>query len=266
MTEVILGHKMTTNVSQRITILSTSKDVRMPETWYELATAGHFWMRRRLEVLSCLCGPMLRAKPSCCEIGCGYGILQQQLDVAFGLTVDGFDLSLDALNKNQARANLYYYDVLERRPDLSEKYETLFLFDVLEHIESETEFLRACIYHIRPGGWIILNVPARQELFSRYDVAVGHVRRYSVATLLRLAERLKLRVGSHSYWGLSLYPLLLIRKIILQGVSKERVVERGFDPGVSLKNRLLLAISRLEPIPQSILGTSIMIALQKPSK
>lgn len=265
MAEFPLDHKMTTNVSRQITILSTPREVRMADSWHELATADHFWIRRRLEVLSCLCGPLLRAKPACCEIGCGSGILQQQLGVAFGLTVDGFDLSLDALNKNRARSNLYYYDILERCPNFSEKYEMLFLFDVLEHIESEIEFLQACMYHIRPGGWIILNVPARQELFSKYDAVVGHVRRYSIATLLRLAERLKLRVGSCSYWGLSLYPLLLIRKIMLRGVPKERVVERGFDPGVPWKNRLLLAISRLEPIPQSILGTSIMMTLQKPS-
>ena len=71
------------------------------------------------------------------------------------------------------------YNIHDRAPDLAARYDAIILFDVIEHIESPAEFLASALYHLKPGGRVFINVPALQSLYSKFDVAVGHYRRYS---------------------------------------------------------------------------------------
>src|SRR6478672_6951732 len=72
--------------------LSEAQSVSMGESWFEIVNLDHFWMIRRFEVLRKLARPVLDPKLSHCEIGCGTGLLQRQLELETGLKVDGFDL------------------------------------------------------------------------------------------------------------------------------------------------------------------------------
>jgi len=56
-------------------------------------------------------------------------------------------------------------------------------FEVLEHIEDDTTALAEWASFIRPGGYLVLSVPAFQERFGAMDAYVGHFRRYSPAGL-----------------------------------------------------------------------------------
>lgn len=58
-------------------------------------------------------------------------------------------------------------------------------FNVLEHIEDDVAALRSFARLVRPGGRVVLIVPAFQFAFGRFDEAVGHVRRYRLAELRR---------------------------------------------------------------------------------
>jgi hypothetical protein len=238
----------------------------MGEDWFAMATPRHFWMIRRFEVLKKLCRARLNKNPRCCEIGCGNGVLQAQIEGEYGLAVDGFDLHLGALEQNiSSQGQLYYYDILEENPEFRHRYETIFLFDVIEHIEGEVKFLQACRFHLHPAGAMIIHVPARRELFSQYDVAAGHVRRYTLKQLERLAGLVNMRMTQHSYWGFPLYPLLLARKLLVRRGSDSSVLRAGFSPKTGAVNSLLLGLSRAEIIPQSILGTSILAVFENVS-
>jgi SAM-dependent methyltransferase len=63
------------------------------------------------------------------------------------------------------------------------RFDTILYIDVLEHIEDDREELRQSAGRLRPGGRIIVLAPAHNWLFSRFDSAIGHYRRYSVAML-----------------------------------------------------------------------------------
>jgi hypothetical protein len=56
--------------------------------------------------------------------------------------------------------------------------------DVLEHITDHKDELTRVAKHLLPGGRIIVLSPAHQWLFTPFDQAVGHVRRYNRASLL----------------------------------------------------------------------------------
>jgi SAM-dependent methyltransferase len=77
----------------------------------------------------------------------------------------------------------------------SEKFDSILYIDVLEHIEYDGDELRRAARHLKPRGRLVVLAPAWQFLFSEFDTAVGHYRRYNKKMLkavgpqqLRLAE------------------------------------------------------------------------------
>ena len=57
------------------------------------------------------------------------------------------------------------------------------LLDVLEHQEDDKGFLRSLVDKMQPGSTLLLTVPALQGLWSQWDEALGHFRRYDKASL-----------------------------------------------------------------------------------
>jgi SAM-dependent methyltransferase len=69
--------------------------------------------------------------------------------------------------------------------DLSaaERFDAVLYMDVLEHIADDAVELRRSAEHLTPGGRLIVIAPAHEWLFSPFDHAIGHYRRYNAATL-----------------------------------------------------------------------------------
>src|SRR5207249_290620 len=159
--------------------------------------ALNFPLRERLKVL---------------DVGCGTGVLRSQLEAATPWTIDATDLDYNALGRvKPGRGRTLYYDILEERAELKENYDVVLLFDVLEHIEQTQPFIKSLLFHLKAGGSLIVNVPALQFLYSRYDEIAGHVRRYNTETLQDELLRFAIAVRDIRYWGLANIPLLLIR-------------------------------------------------------
>lgn len=237
----------------------------MGDDWFDVATFDHFWIQRRFAVFQRLAGGLISGAGELAEVGCGHGLLQLQMERAYSRGVTGLDLNEFALKRNQSDFSpVCCYDIHQRNPDFKQRFGVIFLFDVLEHIEDEDQFLDSLLFHLAPDGNVIVNVPAGQWLFSPYDVAAGHKRRYSIRSLRDVAERNQLQVANWSYWGLPLVPALLLRKLsLLLQQDGKNVISRGFDPGSPAMNRILGMVSRFEFIPQKVLGTSLM-AVFKP--
>ncbi len=250
-----------------LTYLSSPAEVSMADWWFEIATVDHFWIQRRFEVLRRLAGSLISSAGEIAEIGCGRGLLQRQVEEACGREVTGFDLNEFALKQSLARlSNIFCYDIQQQDSSLRERFDLVFLFDVLEHMADEDRFLRALLFHLAPGGKLVVNVPAGDWAYSAYDDAAGHVRRYSIRSLQAAAARNHLRVAMWTYWGLPLVPTLLLRRFWLLGKrGKDKIISAGFSPRTKTLNRLLSLLSKCEPIPQRLLGTSIMAVLEMDS-
>lgn len=244
---------------------SEGKKVSMADSWFEVATLDHFWVKRRFDVLKKLLGPGFRPAGPVAEVGCGHGLVQARFRQVYGVPVDGYELNEFALSQSVAKEQpRYIYDIYERREELKGRYGVMIMFDVIEHIEDEKGFLEAVLFHLAPGGLLAVNVPALQFLFSNYDRAAGHVRRYSLPQLTSFGKKMGLEVVFASYWGLPLLPLLAVRKFLLSFQSGEKeVINQGFKPPGLLANKLLFSLCALEPIPQKFLGTSAMCVFRK---
>lgn len=71
--------------------------------------------------------------------------------------------------------------------DDTETFDTILYMDVLEHIEEDRAEVARAASHLRPGGHIIALSPAHQWLFTPFDRAIGHCRRYTRASFGALA-------------------------------------------------------------------------------
>lgn len=236
----------------------------MADRWFTIAAVDHFWVRRRFEVLRRLAGNLIPSAGEIAEIGCGHGLLQRQIEDAYGRQVTGFDLNEFALKQNLSRlSNICCYDIHQQDPTLQQRFGLVLLFDVLEHIADEDRFLAALTFHLAPCGKLVVNVPAGKWAYSAYDEAAGHVRRYSIGSLRDAAARSDLEVTKWSYWGFPLVPTLLLRRLWLLGKhDKHKIISAGFSSRTNTLNQLLGLVSMCEPTPQRFLGTSLMAILQ----
>ncbi len=63
---------------------------------------------------------------------------------------------------------------------VTEKFDAILYIDVIEHIEDDKSELKLASNYLKPGGVILIIVPAHQYLYSPFDKAIGHYRRYSL--------------------------------------------------------------------------------------
>jgi SAM-dependent methyltransferase len=124
------------------------------------------------------------------EMGAGTGYMTR-LFLDRGFTGACHDLGDDS--RQMIRQNLAFAGQSIRVvDDLGElepaSFDYLLAFEVLEHIENDRDVLRDWMRYLKPGGRILLSVPAHQRKYGRSDQIVGHVRRYEKQELRKLME------------------------------------------------------------------------------
>lgn len=72
--------------------------------------------------------------------------------------------------------------------DIGEHFDCVIACEVMEHVEDDARFLSRIFQLVKPGGQLILSVPARKDLWSVDDEYVGHFRRYERSELITLLE------------------------------------------------------------------------------
>ena len=255
-------------MSREIIYLSQPEPVSMGDAWFDIASTSHFWIRRRFEVLRKLAPQFDWPRLKLAEIGSGSGLVQRQFEDQFGAEIDGFDLNETALQTAVSRkSRCLCYNIHARDDQLRGVYDAIReFFDVVEHIDDDLGFLESALFHLKPGGSLIINVPALMQIFSGYDKAAGHVRRYAAEDLIALVEGCGLKTTAWTYWGRPMLPLLTLRKRRLEKMTdKDEILRDGFASRGALGNAALLALSRCERIPQHQTGTSLMLIAHRES-
>lgn len=256
--------------SKQVTVLSDPSRSQRPadlSVWHEISSLDHFWFSWRFSKLCALFAQYkekMRGKRFI-EIGCGQGLLAASIAKEFDVKMDGIDLNMDALvlaSQSSTFNNLYFYDILEQNLTLKHRYDACVLFDVIEHINNETAFLEAVCFHLNTHGFVLVNVPARMELYSEYDRTVGHIRRYTLDSLTNILNKSGFEVLDISYWGFFLYPIAIARKVNLalrRGATSEVIIRQGFQ-SPQWSNSILKACGRLETklFRYAPIGTSVM--------
>lgn len=138
-------------------------------------------------------------------------------------------------------------------------YSALVSYNVLEHIEDHVSALRSMRDLVRPGGLIVLIVPAFQFAMSQADIATGHVRRYTKKTMRAALTEAGLEVEKLHYanaLGLIAY---YIATSIFKLMPKEGPMVRIYDKLVFPVTKAVEQVVR-PPFGQSVFAVARVAA------
>jgi glycosyltransferase involved in cell wall biosynthesis len=154
------------------------------------------------------------APESVLEVGAGQGSVGARLATSssyVGVEPDATSRAT-AAGRLPAGARLLA-DVDELHDD--ELFDLLCAFEVLEHIIDDREALDRWVRHVRPGGHVLVSVPAEPDRWGPHDELVGHVRRYTGPELEALFRSAGLDVVVVEHYGFPFaYPLEMGRNIV----------------------------------------------------
>ncbi|MBN1688962.1 MAG: class I SAM-dependent methyltransferase [Candidatus Omnitrophica bacterium] len=171
---------------------------------------SYWWFRGRKElILALLASFKLPRHILCLDAGCGTG------DDLGGLEQYGKFLAIDFSRKavSQIPENRMQADIIQL-PLASEAFDLIICLDVLEHIQEHEKAVKELTRVLKTGGYIVFSVPAHPFLYSTHDRFLGHVRRYSRKSFLRLFSGIKLKRVRLTHWNFFAFlPIAIIRII-----------------------------------------------------
>ena len=200
------------------------------------------------------------------EVGAGIGGMTRYLNS--GAAAQWLCLEPDASLLSQLQSQLLDGDLPENcQPvhgtmnalDQTERFDSIVYVDVLEHITDDADELLRASAHLDPGGALIVLSPAHQLLYSTFDRAIGHSRRYSKATLTSIAP-------TH----LSLVRLSYLDSVGLLATLANRFLLRQATPSmqqIRFWDCYLVACSRwLDPLLMHAVGKSVLAVWRRPTE
>ncbi len=137
-----------------------------------------------------------RIRPHCSgkilEIGSGIGNISEYFvrDKSNITLSDLRENYLDFLRKNfqNKNAKIINLDIVgpsfeDYLANLNEPYDTVFALNVIEHIERDDIAIKNIYRMLKPGGKVVILVPAYQSLYNTFDKSLEHYRRYTAQTM-----------------------------------------------------------------------------------
>lgn len=183
----------------------------------EIEKSHFWWVSRRTLIRRLLEDEGLGESPTVLDVGCGSGMLARELTAA-GARMSGVDVASHPDWKGDGAAPRFQEgDYLSLAPTLG-TFDALLALDVMEHIENERAFAAALTTNVRPGGLVIVTVPAYQWMWSGHDEINQHFRRYTRKRLQAALERGGLDVKRCGY----IFFGLIGPKILAKGGEKFR--------------------------------------------
>lgn len=217
----------------------------------------HWWFRERRALIA---RELKQLTPGrAIDIGAAAGrnttVLEEHGWQAFALEYDesGAELA-KARGINVMRADATMLPVPDDQFDLAISY------DVLEHIEDDARVVEEIKRVLKPGGHVLIAVPADPRLWSEHDDAVSHLRRYTRDSLTKVFVDAGFTIEEVKFWNVLLRPAIAwrrkrpsnsgsdiesvsapINRVLHAIVGMERHLPTGRLPGVSLMLRARLS-------------------------
>lgn len=245
----------------------------MPKTPMQtvLAEDKHWWFASRtraiLAYLDRYVGPGQDRRVL--DVGCGAG------NMAHHLAHYGQVVGVDPFPKPLAVARQRGLDVRQASatelPFADGSFDLVALLDTVEHIPDEDTAFHECHRVLKPGGKLLVTVPALMWLWSNNDVINAHQRRYTRAELRDKLSRHGFHVLRASYNNFFIFPLAAAAILARRGRAEPELASPHFDddayqvemePAPPLLNQVLTGVGKVEAalvIRVSLpIGTSII--------
>ena len=190
----------------------------------------HWWYRGRRRIIRAELDRIpLASGAHVLDAGCGSGRTLEELG-RYG-EVHGIELNPEAADVARARGRgEVLVGRLEALPWDEDTFDLITCLDVIEHTPDDRVTLRELRRVCKPGGWLLVTVPAYQALWSLHDVANHHYRRYGRRTLRSAA----LAAGWTVVRMSSFNTLLLAPAAVVRLAQRRELPSDGYTPALTL--------------------------------
>jgi SAM-dependent methyltransferase len=229
----------------------------------------HWWFVARRRILAALIARSVRPPPDAriLEVGCGTGHNLAML-ARFG-HVEATEMEAEARALASERIGRPVHDAA--LPDLSmfpaRHFDLVALLDVLEHVEDDAAALKAIHGRLKPGGKLLVTVPANRWMWTAHDAAHHHHRRYQKGELASVARGAGFTIDLLSFMNSLLFPPIAAARLAGKLLGRE-----GADDAIppTSVNAALRTVFSLEsgligrvPLP---FGVSLVAILSRSSE
>jgi SAM-dependent methyltransferase len=204
-----------------------------PSAYIEMAKTEnlHWWfVGRRMIVESVIKRFKLPANAKILEIGSGTGGNLKMLSHYGDLSAIEMDATARSISLKNTAGQIDIRQAIfpAEMPFQDTKFDLICLFDVLEHIDQDTEALVALRGLLAEGGRVLITVPAYSWLWSIHDEFLHHKRRYSRSELCSKADVAGLRTADITYFNSLLLPLAAVVRL------KDRLLSNRSSSGTNI--------------------------------
>lgn len=208
----------------------------------------------------------LKNNTSILNVGCGTGGTIEVLE-KYG-RLENVDTSNEAVSylKKRNIKNVRKINGL-KLPYKNDTFDLIVALDVLEHIREDSRALAEWNRVLKPGGKLLITVPAYQWLWSDHDESLHHYRRYALSGLHSTVNREGFKVNKRSYIIVFSFPLIVTYRFIASFKSnkKDKQSSYVFLPGPvnNIFIKFLVIEGWLLKYISFPFGTSALIEAQK---
>ncbi len=240
---------------------------------------SHWWFASRTRALNTVLEPLLPQKPDflLLDVGCGAG--NMILDLSRYGRVKGLEIDPRPVKKARERGfDVEQFDATKPMPFAANTFDAVTALDVIEHTQDDLAVLADSHRLLKPGGHMIITVPAFMWLWTHNDDLNAHVRRYTAAELRQKLTQTGFNVVRITYNNFFVFPLaatlLLLRRttaakkeLASHHVSQDEY-QVEMEPASPLVNTVLTQVGKVEAgLMRAVnlpVGTSLIAVGQKP--
>jgi SAM-dependent methyltransferase len=176
------------------------------------------------------------------DFGCGTGAFLEHLERFGSVSAVDADASAVAFCHDRARSEVQLVPPGAPLPFPDASFDLATALDVIEHIDDDVAALAELRRALRPGGRLLVAVPAYRFLWGKQDEVSHHRRRYTARTLRGALERAGFAVDRTSYFNTILFPPIATVRLGRRLLRRPGAAQSDFDLGPAGLNRVLGAV------------------------
>lgn len=241
---------------------ATGMDESLVAKYPELERKHFWWATRRVLVRALVADCFVRGSPTILDVGCGSGLTGEMFS-SLGAFVVGVDVED---HRDSMGIDFVQGDYLSLFEELG-AFDVVLALDVIEHFEDEAQVVKALASNLRPGGRLVITVPAYGFLWSSHDETNLHYRRYTKRSLARVLRASGLEVNRLGYVFSGLLPPKTILTALERITKREAPTGTGVDglanklASMYFRTEIRLALTRANFLP---FGTSVVAVATEP--
>ncbi|WP_066424555.1 bifunctional 2-polyprenyl-6-hydroxyphenol methylase/3-demethylubiquinol 3-O-methyltransferase UbiG [Anabaena sp. 4-3] len=190
---------------------------------------SHWWfVGRRLIVDKIIRQLNLAQNSHILEAGCGTGgnlVMLSRHGQISAMELDTMACQI----ANQRQVTQVKLGSLPDKIPFTDDYDLIVILDVLEHIDDDLATLKALYARLKPGGLLLITVPAYQFLWSRHDEINHHKRRYILRSLKHIVKLAGYSVHYSSYFNIFLFPVVATVRLLRNWLRLESSEDASSD-------------------------------------